>query len=109
MSPPRIATRRPPGHPMNDHEKVLREWLADCEAIRREFLVDLTPQSIARENALRAAIAAIGERGEPVAYCDPGDPRNSQAFAWPGSAREPRHSMPLYALPTPPTQGAQPP
>lgn len=33
---------------------------------------------------------------EPVAWCDPAEPFNEVAFAWPGNDREARHTDPLY-------------
>lgn len=34
--------------------------------------------------------------GDAVAYCDPSDPINSTAFAWPGTDRQSCHTEPLY-------------
>lgn len=37
---------------------------------------------------------------EPIAYCDPTDPSNATAFAWPGTARDvSRHTETLYTHP----------
>lgn len=37
---------------------------------------------------------------DAIAYCDPSDPFNSTAFAWPGTARDiSRHTEPLYTHP----------
>lgn len=47
------------------------------------------------------ALAAPAPQNEPAAYCQPDDPCNRTAFAWPGTDREDRHSMPLYAHPAP--------
>lgn len=43
-----------------------------------------------------AALLSSRQEVAPVAYCDPADPRNSHAFAWPGTDREERHATPLY-------------
>jgi hypothetical protein len=40
------------------------------------------------------------DSGEAVAYCEPDNPFNDKAFAWPGSKRDPlRHTMPLFTYP----------
>lgn len=47
--------------------------------------------------------AQPSQQGEAVAYCDPDDPINSTAFAWPGSDRDKsRHTHPLYMHPAEP-------
>jgi hypothetical protein len=40
---------------------------------------------------------------QAVAYCDPSDPINSTAFAWPGTDRAERHREPLFTHPQPPS------
>jgi len=54
----------------------------------------------------RAALESIAPaQQEPMAYCEPDNPFNETAFAWPGSERdEIRHTTALYASP----QSAQP-
>jgi len=51
------------------------------------------------QSAILAAIRALSaQQPEAVAWCDPADPINAAAFAWPGTARDAsRHTMPLYA------------
>jgi hypothetical protein len=36
---------------------------------------------------------------EPIAYCDPSDPFSATAFSWPGTERNPLHTMALTAAP----------
>jgi len=33
---------------------------------------------------------------EPVAYCEPFNPSNADAFAWPGTSRRAGHTAPLF-------------
>lgn len=57
------------------------------------------PEFSPHQAIYRAMIAAAPTlpKKEPVAYCDPSDPHNSTAFAWPGTMRIAHvHKMPLY-------------
>jgi hypothetical protein len=59
----------------------------------------------ATPQAAPVAASSAQVQGEAVAWCDPSNPLNHEAFAWAGTLRQPRHSMPLYATP-PPAQAA---
>lgn len=58
-------------------------------------------QCIRAGDMLQAIIDKSGKvaSAEPVAYCEPSNPFNSQAFVWNGTDREARHSVPLYTSP----------
>jgi hypothetical protein len=77
----------------------LRELSAEFRAIRDGFGRPV-PTAEHCANRLDAILAEPAQAGEAVAWCDPSNPLNNEAFAWPGTAREARHSMPLYAAPT---------
>lgn len=91
---------------MNDIEKRARELLAGeylkCGHKGTARAIELGAWPKAATPALRAIIAALSAAPqgglEPAAFCEPDNPFNGTAFAWPGTAREARHSLPLYAV-----------
>lgn len=75
---------------------------------RRTWLSHATALQLADATVIQAreidAAAPTPPKVEPVAYCDPSDPHNSTAFAWPGTMRIPHiHTMPLYTAQPAPT------
>lgn len=82
-----------------------RDAIAAIESLRLKFTSG-NSVPVDRATITRAEFEAIAALQQPsaqeaVAYCDPSDPINSTAFAWPGSDRDvARHRTALYPAPT---------
>jgi hypothetical protein len=75
---------------------------AEIQAVWRDCYKENAPRWSLHVRFARAILAKQREmdaKAAPVAYCEPDNPMNSTAFAWPGSAREERHSAPLFSHP----------
>lgn len=86
-----------------NHDNCYRDWSKE-DAIAHA--VRMT-ETLMRENVTKGFPAAPKPSAEQpsaqkaVAYCDPSDPINSTAFAWPGTDRDvARQKTPLYTAPT---------